>query len=999
MHVPLHVKSDFSAGYGTATVDELVECAARHGFAALALTDVENMYGQVHFHLAARALGLRAITGVELRQRHGPRSVGDKPGRLVLLARDRAGYESLCRIVTARRRAPAEPSGPPTDCLDENPRGVFFLSDDVGVLDALLRGGVSEADVRFLLVRPGGPKPPSGVRAVADTDVVMAHPADRALHALRLAIVERRRIETATGTEPSERSFADASALRALFADAPDAMTESQRIAEACELQLGEGPLIRPSIEWPSGDKADAILAAACRAQLRDGRRNGRLQSTVYDTRLHDELDVVQQLGLADYFLIVAEIVDYAHQHDIALVARGSAVSSLVAHLLGWSDVDPIVHGLYFERLLHPGRRDPPDIDLDLASDRREEVIDWVFRRFGKDRVAMVSAHQRFQRRGAFREGLKALGMRAVEVDGFCERLPRDDADVETPLPLALLTDRCRTAAPLIERLMGTFQHLSVHAGGIVIATPRIDQHAPLERAPKGVTVTQYDVHALARLGVAKIDLLGNRALAAIQETCRLAGIVLPATDADAATLDALREGRTIGSFQVETPAVRSTLRKLPLHDVEDLVAALAIVRPGPASGDDKAAYVRRARGLEAPDPPNPRLASLVRRTHGLLLYDEQLMGAISLMTGWPLHRADEVRAALVHAQDDRSALAELAESFTRAAAKTGVPLREALHVWRILERFASYSFSKAHASSYARVAWQSTFLNTHQPVEFACAVLNHYGGHYPLRTVAADFCRRGVTLLAPHVNRSGPFTEVEAGDVRLGLCTVSRLTTKTRRAILARRPFRDIGELLDRIPLSRQEVEALLRSGACDGLAPLSAASYPFAHEDLLGRLREMPLAAALAGFAPREARGPHLETYRALVRIQNELTFLRMHPSAHPMSVLRGEATRAECLQVAHLPGRRGEVVRIAGVVAATRRLATHGGSMMQFVTLEDESGLVEVVLFPATYTALSDPVTTPGPFIVTGRVEDDHGDVHLVASGVLPFHSRAQPYEQQG
>jgi DNA-directed DNA polymerase III PolC len=999
MHVPLHVKSDFSAGYGTATIDELVRCAARHGCPAIALTDVENMYGQVHFHLAARALGLRAITGVELRQRHGPRFVGDKLGRLVLLARDRAGYESLCRIVTARRREPAQPSGASTDCLDTNPRGVFFLSDDVSVLDALLRAGVSEADVRFLLVRPGGAKAPSGVRAVADTDVVMAHPADRALHALRLAIKQRRTIETATESEPSERSFADAPGLRALFADAPDAVTESLRVAEACELHLGEGPLIVPSIERPSGHTADGILAAACRARLDDGRRARRWERAIYDIRLREELGVIQQLGLADYFLIVAEIADYVREHDIALVGRGSAVSSLVAHLLGVTAVDPIVHGLYFERFLHLGRRDPPDVDLDLPSDRRDEVIGWVFRRFGRDRVAMVSTHQRFQRRSAFREGLKAFGMRAVDVDRFCERLPTDGADAEAPLPLALLIDRYRTAVPLIERLIGTFQHLSVHPGGIVIATPRTDRHAPLERAPKGVVVTQYDAHALARLGMAKIDLLGNRALAAIQQTCRLAGIALPEIDADVATLEALREGHTIGSFQVETPTVRSTLRKLPLNGLEDLVAALAIVRPGPASGEAKAAYVRRARGQEPPDPPHPRLAPVVRQTHGLLLYEEQLMATIALMTGWPLHRADEMRAALVRAQGDGSQLAELGQSFTQAATTTGVSSPEALHVWRILERFASYSFSKAHAASYTRVAWQSTFLNIHRPVEFACAVLNHYGGHYPLRTVAAEFSRRGVEILAPHVNTSGPITEVQAGAVRLGLSAMKRLTMNTRRTLLAQRPFRDIDDLIGRVAPSLQELGALFLSGACDGLLPLSAENYPFAHQDLLERLRERPLTVALGAFTPREVRGRHQEIYRALFRIRNELIYLSMHPTAHPMSVLREEAARAECIQVAHLPERRGEVVRIAGVVAATRRLATHGGSMMQFVTLEDESGLVEVVLFSGTYAALRDPVTTPGPFLVTGRVEDDSGDVHLVASGMLPFHARAHAYQHLG
>jgi DNA-directed DNA polymerase III PolC len=995
MLAPLHVKSEFSAGYGTASVEELGRRAADLGYPALALTDVEYLYGQVRLHHAARAHGVKAITGVELRAAYGPGALGAKTGRLVLLARDRAGYESLCRIIT-RRRSDIVPAGnDPLQCLDDEPCGVFFLSDDGSVVERLLRAGVPSQDIRFLLVRPGRVVPPGGVRAVADPDVVMADFSDRDLHVLRMAIRRRQRTPEVTEAEPPERSLRSIPDLRAIYHDVPEALAESLRVAEACTLDLTESRAVLPSIALAPGDTADIRLAQVCLERLDGRRREGRGQGSTYDERLRHELAVIGRRGLAGYFLIVGEIAGHARKQGIAVMGRGSAVGSLVAHLLDISAVDPIRHGLYFERFLHADRKDLPDIDVDVPSHRREELLEWVFRRFGDERVAMVSAHQTFRRRAAFREGLKALGMARVDVDQFSRRMPADELEDELPLPLHLLPERYRASVPLIERLIGMFQHASVHPGGVVIAEPRVDCHAPLERAPKGVLVTQFDKTSLARLGLVKIDLLGNRALSAIQETCDSLGRVPAMPDADPATLATLRQARTVGCFQIETPAMRAVLRKLPLRGIADLAAALAIVRPGPASGEAKAAYIRRASGEELPDPLHPRLAERLRGTHGMMLYEEDIMGAISAMTGWSLEAADDTRAAIVRGQDDRGALASLERAFTTAAEVTGVTESEAATVWRALARFAAYSFNKAHATSYAQLAWQSAYLKTHHPVELASAVLNNYGGHYPLRTVAAAFARDGVTFLVPHVNLGGLPCTVAGGAVRIGLASLKRVTARSRTLILARRPFRDLRDLLERAPLSYREMEALVLSGACDGLAPLGSEGYPFSHRALLGRLRAEPMARSLEGFVAPEARGPHVETYRALVRVRNELAYLGMHLSDHPMRVLREEAVRAGCITTAELASRVGRFVRVAGVVAATRRLATRGAQIMQFVTLEDECGLVEAVLFPAAYASLEDPVTNPGPFLVGGRVEEDHGDLQLVVSEVRPFHRRPWPY----
>jgi DNA-directed DNA polymerase III PolC len=981
MFVPLHTKSEHSPGYGTASVDELLRGAARFGYPAMALTDVENFYGQVKFHHAARALGIKAITGVELRAGYGQHRLGDKSGRLVLLAQDQEGYQHLCRIISHRHRGGL--SSVPLEGLDFTAKGLVFLADDLKVIAQLRNAGVAQRDLRFLL-GPGA-APPTGVACVADPDLVMLEGADQPLHRLLVAIRLRKTVWRTEGdTESAAHALLSPSALRERFDSL--AIAESVRVAERCTLDLCDAPRVLPTIDLPPGQSAAAQLQLRCRRLLAEGQASGRWSGARYRMRLADELRVISELGLAPYFLIVAEIAGHARAEGISVLGRGSAVSSLVAHVLGLTQADPLVHGLSFERFLHSERVLFPDVDLDLPSNRRDEVLEWVVHRFGPERAALISTHQTFRRRGAYREGLKAYGMRPAEVDAFCLAMPPDELE-QAELPVGSLPPACRAAVPLIERLVGKLQHLSVHPGGVAIADADLRRHLPLERSSKGWLVTQYDFQSVEKLGLLKIDLLGNRALAAVDEAVQWVGHPLAAADRDPPTLAALRAGNTIGCAQVESPAVRTTLRKLPLRGIADLVAALALVRPGPGSGEAKAAFIRRAHGEEAAQPPHLRLEPLLRETHGMLLYDEDLMVAIAAMTGLTLGQADALRERLVQGEEG------LEEEFLRRAEHTGVLRAEALEVWRAVERFAAYSFNKAHATSYAELAWRSTFLKVHHPVELACAVLNNYAGAYPLRTVAADFARNGVRLLAPSVNASGPHCAIESGAVRVGLSSIKHLARKNLERILERRPFGEVRALLQEVPLSRRELRALVLCGACDDLAPLSASLYPVAHEELLEQLEQ---SRTLDGFVARGPAGARADAYQRLVRINNELTVLDMHLTDHPMGVLRSEATRVGCVATGALSGLVGESVQIAGVVAASRRHRTQAGQLMQFVTLEDEQGLVESVLFPSRYLALGDPVTNPGPFLVRGTVAEDHRDVHLVVTDVKPFHQRphAQP-----
>ena len=401
----------------------------------------------------------------------------------------------------------------------------------------------------------------------------------------------------------------------------------------------------------------------------------------------------------------------------------------------------------------------------------------------------------------------------------------------------------------------------------------------------------------------------------------------------------------------------------------------------------------RRANGEEPAHPPHPRLADLLHDRQGMMLFEEDLMAAIAALTAWPLEQADALAQALLAAQDEADEIEKLRNRFVAAAQGTGVSTADAASFWDLLGRFVAYSFNQAHATSYADLAWQTAYLKRHHPVPFTCAVLNHYGGMYPPRTLAADFARLGVRLLGPHVNFSQTDCAVEAGAVRVGLKAVKHLTTKARASILRQRPFTELRDLLGRVPLGYRELEALLLSGACDGLEPLSLAVYPIAHQELLERLAHQRDGHALDGFVVRGPYGNRGEMYRAL-RVHQELRFLGMHLYEHPMRILRGEAARAGCVSTAELRPRRDHNVRLAALVAASRRLRTRAGDIMQFVTLEDEYGLVEAVLLPSVYAALGDPVQNPGPFLVEGQVIDDHGDLSMAIREVMPFHQRGTP-----
>lgn len=743
--------------------------------------------------------------------------------------------------------------------------------------------------------------------------VVMAAPEEHDLHVLLLAVRQKLSL-----TEARRRAAPAGAFLQ------PD--PGAAALAERCTLDLSHNPPLLPHPD-------DAELRRRCEPL------NARLQL---------ELREIERRGLSGYFLRVADLAREAVRRGIPFCARGSAVGSLVAFRLGLTPLDPEQHGLYFERFLHAHRAELPDIDLDFASERRDELLSWLFRAY-PHQVAMVGVHQTYQLRGALRAGLKALGMPAAEVEHFCRRLP--DPELEAPVPGDLLLPRYRAQLPLLLRLVGKPSHLSVHPGGVFFTPPPVESYAPTFRAPKGVLTCQYDMASCERAGLVKIDLLGNRFLSELADV----GIVVRTAD-DPATLATLDRADTLGCFQLETPAMRDVLRRLPIRRFADVVTALALVRPGPGAGTAKATFLRRARGERAAPAPDPKLQGRLANTYGLPLFEEDIMTMLAVLGEVSLAKAEAWREAIGRGEEVPAGIPEPAATLIR--------------------RFAAYSFNKAHASSYAWLAYQAAFLKTHHTGPFAAALLNHHAGVYPLRTLVADLQRHGIRFVPPDVNHSAERSEWRDGEVFVGLDQVKFLTARSRAALLASRPFTRMDDLPS---LGKRELEALVWCGACDGLWPLRADLYPYAQEVWLQGVRS-PVTGLQVEDSPERVR-----LYQRLARVQRELETLGMHLSDHPLALLRPEARRLGCVSLREVGEGR---VRVVALVCASRRVPRRTGEPLHFVTLEDESGLLEAVVTPPVYSRLGNPIQTPGPYLLEGELV---GEGRLSVGSVLPFHQR--------
>jgi DNA-directed DNA polymerase III PolC len=1094
--VHLVVRSEHSHLFGASRLDELIQTARALGYRDLALTDRNGLYGAIAFYRKAREAGLKPILGVELvlspfgreaeastlsrggsgdppRHDHARTlSRGGSPlarpalggtadpprhghARAVCLARNLEGYRTICRLASARR---LNPHFDLAEAISADHADIYVLAPDAAVL-ARLAGRVPEGRLFALLEEFGDRsqrlRNDGLARAASRRHIPLVGAGAVAFHRPDRFEVHRtlRAIATLTTVaDVPQRELAHPRAylkgpeeMAALFGGCPEAALNAVRIAADCNLELALGRPVFPRAAIPDGETPYSQLAKLAFAGLKPRYRPLGPEAV---ERLEKELAVIDRLGFSDYFLIMHEIVEWARSRGIPCVARGSAAGSLVAYTLGISGVDPLRYGLLFERFLNLERADCPDIDIDICWRSRDEVIRHIYDAYGAARVAMISTHQTFQARSAFREAAKAHGLPPQEVDRLSRRLPYysaagiRDAVISFPECRDFPIDRPDIAriVRIAAALDGLPRHASVHVGGVVIADRPLTDYLPLQVAAKGVVITQYEADAVEALGLVKMDILAQRSLSiietAVREIEKNHGVridPMAIEDGDPASAAILEKGDTFGCFQIESPGMRNLLKMMGARRRMDVILGLSLIRPGPASSGMKERFVRRRRGLEPPEYLHPALREVLGDTYGVMLYQEDVIRVAHAAAGFTLAEGDRLRKELAKGAAAAGEIEAWRERFVRGAIAAGARRANALALWDRIAQFAAYSYCKAHACTYGEIAYRTVYLRAHWPAEFAAAVLANQAGYYERRTYLEDARRRGVPILGPDVNASDiePTTERAAGvsprvssatrdltvaartpearcvALRMGFMDIRGLSEQAMREVVAARagggPYRSAADLMARVHLARDEAENLALAGAMDSLAGNRPAALWQVHEFLSSPRPAGPLLES-AGAAAEPPAAPALPDYSPLQKLRIEEHTLGMTPSANPMKVYRPliekndysspPRKRRGIFRTCDLPRRAGEEVIVAGVLFAERRARTKTGEFMKFISLEDECGVVEAVLLPDAYQRLGGRITTRGPYLVTGTVENHMGAVSLMVSDLRLVKIGAEP-----
>jgi DNA-directed DNA polymerase III PolC len=957
----LHVHSHYSLLRGTASVEALAARAAADGLSHLALTDTNALYGAVAFARACHAAGVRPIVGMTLTVALPD---DERPDQLVLLARSGEGYRSLCRLASAVQGSPERERiaqrGLPWETVATHAAGLFALcggrrsriehamrGDQRRVAAALLaRYAARFEDACALALEIHVPEDNAlarevvavadrfGVGTAAVQPIYCLEPAERRLLHVLAAIEQNCRLHQvpdaawpgADGTAVMHWTPPDEMAVR--YRAFPAALAATEAIATACEPFAPDARPVWPTLPLQPGETADDLLVAKASAGL---ARHFGAEPAVH-ARLHYELDAIARRGYAPLFVIVADIVAYARRQKIPVSTRGSVANSLVAYCMGITTVDPIANELLFERFLNPARAGLPDIDLDFCSRRRDEVLDHVRRTYGADRVALVATVSTLRLRSAVRETAKVYGLGESAVARLTRLLPdswhpdprrRVRADLDHAL--AQLQDETeKQAVRDAFALVGQPDHLSVHPGGLVITPGPLTDHVPVQLAPKGFLITQFDHGDVEAIGLPKIDLLGIRALTVLADAAELVrSFDDPAFDVDAiplddpATGDQLMAGETIGVFQCESTGAQRTLRQLKARTVRDLAVANAFFKPGPATGGMAARFVRRYRGEEAVRYLHPTLEPILRATRGVLLFQEQVLRVAREIAGLSWEEADRLRKGM--SKFDAGEMTALAQRFQEGCRRTapdgpGFDPAQARQLWEQVAAFAGYGFNQGHATAYADVSYRSAYLKAHWPAPFLCARLADWGGFHHQAIYIAEAQRLDIDVRPPHVNHSGAaFTlEYVAGEERrrpvlwMGLGQVRDLRHAAIEAIVdARRQgnFAGLGDLTTRVALQQKELLHLIQCGALDGLGPSRAA--------LLDELAAVgPGRAGQIGFG---FFTPDVPPEPPAQRLAWEVHLLGQPVSVHPLALVTRPSGTLLVSDLAAGRSRAGEIVGV--------------------------------------------------------------------------------------
>lgn len=1047
--VHLHTHSEFSLLDGLGKLDLLIERTKALGMDALALTDHGAMYGSFKFYLKAKAAGIKPILGVETyvaRRSHLDKEgkIDTDPYHLVLLAKNENGYRNLMKLVTiAHLEGYYYKPRIDWELLTKYHEDIICTSACLqGQVASLLRAGDDKEAERvakehselfgkdhYYLEIQKHPHIPLqdemnekiialsrklGIPLVATNDIHYVDADDAEAQEILLCVQTQRTIlekNRPLSMLPSPDFYMRSpEEMKGLFIQYPDAIENTAKIANMCDISLSVGKWILPKYpidneETPATHLRKMVwdLVATKYPSMTDALRD----------RINYELEIINTKGYSTYFLIVQDFVNWAKKNGIGVgPGRGSAAGSVISYILNITGIDPLFFNLPFERFLNPFRPSPPDIDLDFADDRRDEVIAYVTEKYGEDKVAQIITFGTMEARGAVRDAGRALGMPYAAPDRIAKMIPMgfqgsamtiDKALTQSPeLALAYQGEpETKRLLDVARKLEGVARHASVHAAGVVIADKPIVEYTPLQRESKGERiVTQYDMYTVGEdgVGLLKMDFLGLRNLTIMSQALsfikQVRGIEIDLGKIsldDKKTFDMLSSGETTGVFQLESAGMRRYIKELRPTNIFDLMAMVALFRPGPMQVIPE--FIRRKRDPSAITYPDPKLKDVLKQSYGIIAYqDDVLLTAITL-AGYSWGDADKLRKAV--GKKIPSEMKKQKEKFIEGCMKEGMNKTKAEEIFNLIEPFAGYGFNKAHAACYAMIAYQTAFLKANYPVEYMTAVLTaeSRANTGPARDdkmslIVAECRRTGLTLLPPDINASQVEFAIEHDKIRFGLSAIKNVGEAAIESILSARrggAFVSLSDFVHRVDVgrvNRKTIESLIKAGAMDAFGPRSAliAYLPVALE-YAHRQKKQVASGQVGLFALEEDAGVQNDTLpdvpplpeSTLLGYEKEL--LGFYLTTHPLEPYRKKLSAMKLTTIAEINKERvGERISVGGIIAGVKKITTKAGNHeMAFVKLEDLTGLIEVVVFPKTYAKTSDYWRMDAVVVVTGKLDE--------------------------
>ena len=1067
----LHVHTEYSLLDGSSKIKELVGRAKELGMDSLAITDHGVMYGVIDFYKAAREAGIKPILGSEVYVAPGSRfdrervDGEDRYYHLVLLAENDIGYHNLMKIVTKgfvdgfyyKPRVDYE-------VLEQYHEGVIALSACLaGEVSRYLARGMYEEARRsalhyqeifgegnfFLELQDHGIEEQkmvnqglvrlsrdTGIQLVATNDIHYTFAEDAQAHDILLCIQTGKKVsdENRMRYEGGQYYCKSEEEMRALFPYAQEALDNTHKIAQRCNVEIEFGVTKLPKFQVPDGYDSWSYLNHLCREGF--SKRYPDDDGTLMK-RLEYELDVIRTMGYVDYFLIVWDFINYARSKDIMVgPGRGSAAGSIVSYSLGITDIDPVRYNLLFERFLNPERVSMPDIDVDFCYERRQEVIDYVVEKYGKDQVVQIVTFGTLAARGVIRDVGRVLDLPYALCDSIAKMVPNE---------LGMTLDKALTANPdlkkayeenpeihnlidMARRLEGLPRHTSMHAAGVVIGSRSIDEFVPLSRAADGTITTQFTMTTIEELGLLKMDFLGLRTLTVIQNAVRMVekdfGIKLDLDKIDyndKKVLDSIGTGKTEGVFQIESSGMKSFMKELKPENLEDIIAGIALYRPGPMDFIPK--YLKGKNDRSSITYDCPQLEPILKPTYGCIVYQEQVMQIVRDLAGYTMGRSDLVRRAM--SKKKASVMEKERQNFVygnpkegvKGCVNNGIDEKTANHIYDEMIDFAKYAFNKSHAAAYAIVSYQTAYLKYYYPLEFMAALMTSVMDNVTKVSEYILTCRQvmNIPILPPDINEGESGFSVSDKAIRYGLSAIKSVGRSVVDVIVADReargPFRSMEDFVDRMSnkeVNRRTLENFIKSGALDTLPGTRKQKMAVMPSMLEEKTREKKNSISgqmslfdIAGEEDREAfqiTFPPIGEYTKEELLAFEKETLGVYVSGHPMEDYEeswkknATATSADFVvdeETEEAALKDGDRVVVGGMVAGKTVKTTRTNQLMAFVTLEDLVGSVEIVVFPRDYEANRNLFVEDSKLFVRGRVSIGDDPVgKLVCEQVVPF-----------